>query len=600
MPIRLGRATLAVAVTTILTLAAPASIAAAAPDTATVTGTLTLTTAHPTVGAPLSFHYTTDTPMAMNWIGVYNDPADGPTDQQYHRGSTVWTYVQGTEGTVSLPSDALTPGHPISAYLLYNDGYTWLAQPITFTLGEENVAGYDPTPTTSHFVVDDVTEAATPPATPLRVPISGLWFGVDGAAPATPATFSKTGGADWLSVSADGVITGTTPAEASASDPAALISVTATDAAGATDALTVEFPVSAPGASPALKAATLSMWDAGAHVDNPREKLVASILRNRLDAVGLNDTGGTEATTIASLLGWDAVETATGQALISRYPLQQHTVPEGVPAVSATASVAGRAVQLWSAGLDTADAGPARACTGAADVVSHEKTTARYRQAVALANAIASGRTQDAPVVLLAALASPGTSDWTDATSARHCDRGALGWPVPQAIAAAGLADTFRTLHPDAASDPGQTTSIFPTMTGPSAERVDAVFAAGALTATESHTLVDGFPKGPDGTQPNRWISNRAAVVTSFVIGTPTGGGDGPGTGGGTGTGGTDTTSSTSGGGTLALTGGGALITLALIALVALVALVGGGILIIRRRSKTPAAPAAHTPEDAL
>ena len=70
-------------------------------------GTLTLTSTDLTVGAPLTFHYTTDTPDApanLNWVGLYDNPADGPTDQTYHAGSTVWSYVSGTSGDVTLDS----------------------------------------------------------------------------------------------------------------------------------------------------------------------------------------------------------------------------------------------------------------------------------------------------------------------------------------------------------------------------------------------------------------------------------------------------------------------------------------------------------------
>lgn len=575
----------------------PASTTPTQPD---ADGTLTLTTENPTVGVPLTFSYTTDTPMAMNWIGIYNNPADGPTDQKHHAGSTVWTYVQGTSGTATLPSDALTPGHPITAYLLYNDGYTWLAQPITFTLGEEVVVGYQPTPTTSHFVVDDVTEAALPPAASVSVPVSGLWFGVAGAAPASPATFTKTGGVDWLSVSADGVITGTAPSAPTAPGRTALISLTATDEGGTTGSLTVEFPLSPPGTSPTLKTATLSMWDGGSHVDNPREKLVTSILINRLDAVGLHDTKGTEAATIAGLLGWSSVETPSGQAIISRYPLDAQTVPATVPATAATAAVNGHPVQLWSAALDTADDAAARACSDPSatpdDLVAHEKTTLRFQQASALADAVRAGRSGNTPVVVLAALASPAASDWTATTSAAHCNRGVVDWPVPDTLTALGLDDTFRTLHPDPVNAPGQTTSVFPTDSAPSADRTDYVFAAGTLAATESHALVDGFPKGPDAPQANSWISNRAAVVTSFVIDPAT-----DGTGGGSEGSGSGSTPSaadgSNGGGLLALTGGGAVVVLAIV--IAFAALVGGIILIVLRR-KASARAAHHTPENTL
>lgn len=574
-----------------------AAAATTAPPTAT--GTLALTTANPVVGQPLTFTYSTATPNATNWIGLYDNPSGGPTDQKSHGASTVWTYVQGTSGTATIPSDALTSGHSVSAYLLYNDGYTWLAKPISFTLSDP--APYTPTPTTSHFVTNDVTEGSTPPATKVTVPVAGLWFGPNGAAPSAPVTFAKTGGADWLSVSPTGVISGTSPSAPTAPGRTPLVTITAKDPAGVTDQITVEFPLSAPGTAPTLKAATLSMWDAGSHVTAPQEKLVSTILLNGLDVVGLHDTAGTQATAIAKLLGWNVVETAAGQGLISRYPLGTSSLsaPAGLPAVAANASIFGHPVQLWSAGLDGADFGPTLACSASpGDVVAHEKTTVRYQQATALASAVKASRTKSAPVVVLADLESPAAADWTSATSKQHCGVGPLAWPVPAALASAGLTDTYRAAHPDPVASSGQTTSVFPTTTAAvstdSPERIDYVEAAGTLSTTESHTLVDGFPQGPSNSQGNSWISNRAAVVTSFVVDPPAAPGHGSGGSGSGGSGGGGSAAgpghgSGSGGSTgttlpaaLAWTGSPAVAGIVLAAFAALLA--GAALLVIRRR----------------
>lgn len=42
--------------------------------------------------------------------------------------------------------------------------------------------------------------------------------------------------------------------------------------------------------------------------------------------------------------------------------------------------------------------------------------------------------------------------------------------------------------------------------------------APAGLSVTESHTLVDGYPQGPANTAGNAWISDRAAVVTTFTV----------------------------------------------------------------------------------
>ncbi|AMM21366.1 hypothetical protein AX769_16055 [Frondihabitans sp. PAMC 28766] len=546
-------------------LAQPVTFQVAAAPVPTDTGTLSLDTKNPIAGQPLTFSYSTTTPLALNWVGLYNNPADGPTGQKYNNPSTAYTYTgDNTSGTLTVSGAGLTSGHDITAYFLYNDGYTWLAKPVTFQVSDP--PPYDPTPTTAHFVTDDVTEASTPPVTALDTSVKGLWFGPGGAAPTDAVTFAKTAGSSWLKVSAAGVITGTTPTDPKkAVGGEGTVTIIATDVKGITGTITIEFPLSAKNAQPALKTATLNMWDGGSHVADSSEKLVDTILTNRLDVVGLQSTLGTQATAVAKLLGWGHVESAGGQAIISRYPLApaNGAVPTGVPAVSAVANIDGSRVQLWSAQLDSDSFGPAAACaalastsgtgTGAQDaaaIVATEKATLRYRQAQTLAKAIAKTESKSVPSILLADLESPAATDWTATTAASHCGIRSVNWPVPLAFTGSGknqpgLTDSYRAEYPNAAKDSGQTTSIFPPVTGTSSttvnaakvdaataagtsatatsttdgpERLDFVDYAGKLTVTESHTLVDGFPVGPTDPTANAWISDRAAVVTTFTV----------------------------------------------------------------------------------
>ncbi len=139
-------------------------------------GTLTLTSTDLTVGAPLTFHYTTDTPDApanLNWVGLYDNPADGPTDQTYHAGSTVWSYVSGTSGDVTLDSSAMSVGTH-TAYFLYDDGYTWLAKPVTFTLAAA------PPPILAHFASDDFSGGYVHTKAAVRQPLAGSVGGPTG------------------------------------------------------------------------------------------------------------------------------------------------------------------------------------------------------------------------------------------------------------------------------------------------------------------------------------------------------------------------------------------------------------------------------------
>jgi sugar lactone lactonase YvrE len=99
-------------------------------------GTLTTTTASVEQGAPITFDYAVGESSAVNadnWVGIYSNPGCGPVDQTDDCGSTIWSYTPNASGTTSFSTASLSPGNYI-AYYLYDDGYKWLAKPVTFTV----------------------------------------------------------------------------------------------------------------------------------------------------------------------------------------------------------------------------------------------------------------------------------------------------------------------------------------------------------------------------------------------------------------------------------------------------------------------------------
>ncbi|MBQ1443147.1 MAG: hypothetical protein IIZ13_04765 [Renibacterium sp.] len=491
-------------------------------------GSLVLTNPAPSQGDGLSFSYRTDRPNPMNWIGLYDPPSGGPSDQKYHSGSTTWLRAPEASGTITIPSGALRDSRDIAAYFLFDDGYSWLAPPVTFQLKPQ--PPYDGGPRGPHWVTDAFTTATSVPGSKVSVPVSGLWFGTDDRPPAAPV-LSKTGGDDWLSLGPDGVITGTAP---EARDEPYRIEVAATDPAGAKARLLVDVPVGRGAVT--LKTASLNAWNGGGHVNNPVEKLAKTVLLNRFDVVGLQDSSGLAAKLAARLAGntaaasWQSSEDRAGNALLSRYPMQtsadqqpaasaaSSAAAADLPAIHASVQVGDRTVSLWSAALDSADYGPAAACApdapGPDVLLQREKSTKRFAQAQALAKVLASDISAKTPTIVFGSLASPSGADWTAA--ANRCSAGAVAWPVPEQLSGAGLHDAFRALNPDPQAQPGNTNNA----TGPTAipDRTDYVFAAGALKPLEAHVLVDGFPKPQPDVLANSWISDHAAVVASFEL----------------------------------------------------------------------------------
>lgn len=356
-------------------------------------------------------------------------------------------------------------------------------------------------------------------------PVAGLW---NGGAPA----YTKVAGDDWLTVDARGVVSGTAPAQAGA-DPAT-ITVQATDGT-TTSQLTLEVPVIGAKDSPQLATATWNLWGAGGHVNDADFKDLAVIAANGLDVIGLQEDDGTVADRLAKALGWYSAS-GDGVSLLSAYPLQSAGVTARaateLPAVSATADVLGRDVRVWSVGLDDAGYGPEAVCragsTDAATIVAAEEATNRYAEAQAVATAVSPDVAKAAatPVIMLSDLESPSSADWTAATAAAHCGAGAVGWPVPALLTAAGLTDSFRSANPDPATAPGSTWSpivtVDPTTGGAEPQdRIDYVhFAGKSLTVLGSNTLVAGWPS-PKNIPGNAWTSDHRAVVTTFSVGEP-------------------------------------------------------------------------------
>lgn len=346
---------------------------------------------------------------------------------------------------------------------------------------------------TGQFVTDDYTIPAVPAGSPVRQVVSGLWNG------ATPSSYTKISGDGWLSVSPDGVVSGRAPARAP-SQPG-LISVTN----GSDSALTIEVPVLAKTARPQITAASWNLWANGSHAHNALAKELAAITMAGLDVIGLQESNGTGATAIADGLGWYCYQSGGDLGIVSAYPITEVTAPTAAtPAAGATLNVHGRPVRVWVVHLDEADYGPARAATGATDLVAHEKTTVRYAQAVATARAMASdiANAKYIPVILLGDLASPSSED------------GTVDWPVPDVFAQAGLIDSLRAVDPKPVDNPAYTYDLLDP--GGATARIDYVEFAGPLQPIAAERLYTGWPQ-PSSVD-DQWISNHAAAVTLFQL----------------------------------------------------------------------------------
>ncbi|MEU4928755.1 hypothetical protein AB0G54_19925 [Streptomyces yokosukanensis] len=471
---------------------------------------VTLTTPAPHEGDKVSFHWTTDSPDAKNWIGVY----DGDR-QPGHGSSLAWQYTAGAAGDITIDTSGLSGG-PFTAYLLAKDGYGVLAktQPFSFL-----VRPVIPRP---HAVVDAVTTAPQTAGEGFSAKLGGLWMRPEGNAAGT-AAFKRVAGDSWLSVAADGTVSGKAPLFAPRTPGRIVVAVT--DSAVGSDTVTVQVPVRASRDRLRLKVATLNLWDAGTHVDGFLEKQLRLVLTQGLDAVALQECGDSGAQKLAAALGWQ-VHQAGGLGIVSRYPLSDVVAPtEALPAAAATLQLPGdRPVRLWTAQLDEADYGPYALLAGRtpAQVEAAEKDTKRYRQAQALVAALRPELATRTPLVLAAGLASPSQHDWTSRTASAHAGVGRVRWPVTEALEKAGLVDAFREDRPNPVKEPGNTWSpVRPQRENGGAEpqdRIDQIQFAGRLKVIEAHTLCTGWPRPVPNTGDNAWPSDHAAAVVTFSL----------------------------------------------------------------------------------
>ena len=484
---------------------------------ADVTGsTLALTSpTHPLEGDRLTFHFTTAAPGAKNWVGIYDGSRRPGTGS-----SLVWAYTPGSSGDLTLDTSNLTGG-PYTAYLLANDGYGILATsaPFSFTVR--------PVPPAPHFAVADFTARGITTGGTAQVALGGLWMQPSGSSGGTP-TYRRVSGDSWLNVSTDGTVSGTAPKTAARLP--ALITVQATDSAGHSGTVTVEIPVTAASAHPRLKTATLNLWDAGTHVQGALEKQIAAVLGDDLDVVALQETGGTAAQQLADALGWQVYQSPGDLGIISRYPLTDPQAPTAaLPAAAVTVHLDGaRTVRVWTAHLDETGYAPYAVCLDGqtpAAALAAERGSTRAAQATALAAAMHAdlALARKTPVVLAADLASPSGLDWTRATSAAHCGAGAVNWPVPATLAAAGLQDAYRVLNPHPLAAPGATWSPVLTQhpgstTAEPQDRIDYVDYAGKLKPVQVQQLVTGWPKAEPDSSGNAWPSDHAAAIALFTV----------------------------------------------------------------------------------
>lgn len=250
------------------------------------------------------------------------------------------------------------------------------------------------------------------------------------------------------------------------------------------------------------------------------DNVVEAIRLSRADIVGIQEAEG-NLKRLAGELGWNY---DLRNYVISKYPLFDPSGADGkyvYVEVEPGRIVAVANVHLWSDPY-----GPDEVRDGASleEVLDIEQKTrvAGIEEYLAILTPLVE---RNIPLFLTGDFNAPSHEDWIEATvGTRKFLRYPVPWPVSQAIAAAGLRDSWRTVHPDPLSNPGLTwwaarppIPQYEPTENDGQDRIDFVWFAGPVDATNSEIV--GEPDGPEvsyGVIP--WPSDHRAVVSEFEV----------------------------------------------------------------------------------
>lgn len=276
----------------------------------------------------------------------------------------------------------------------------------------------------------------------------------------------------------------------------------------------------------ALTVMSFNVWNSGGNVSNGDYKIVNAVMTAGADMVCLSEAGPDITATAARRLGWHHYSTSHGDAILSRFPIIKSW--ETPAAAGAEISISDNmTIAVLSAHLYYTPYGPYRACFDGLPVdqiIEEETTSGRLPEINEALQSVDEYLKKGIPVFLAGDFNTPSHQDWTAATADEHCGY-VIEWPVTRAVTDSGLTDSYREFFPDPANNPGITWSplylhyIWNTGKPEPLDRIDYVFySKNGPQMLESSTLVIGQPGQYPDYSNNRWPSDHAAVVSTFLV----------------------------------------------------------------------------------
>ncbi|TQW02389.1 exonuclease III [Cordyceps javanica] len=457
-----------------------------------------------------TFNYSSVVANDQNWIGIYYAYGGGPDNSEYVQDSLAWAWAPSEKGTVFVSPGKLRSG-TYKAYLLAKGGYQLLAKPIVINLGD---------PSDLVVFTDTFTTHNARQGEPFTANVGNL---VNRAG--DPNTlFSTLEDDSWAKVDDNGIITGIPPADASNT-----IVRVQVENSGASAEIRVKIPVrniSEPLVEK-IRVLSFNLWVGGQPVNNYHEKQIRFLAQNNIDIVGLQESGGGHGIRLARALGWHSWQ-GPDVAIISRYHIAEVLdAPDRSGAVRIGLDRTVNDIIFWNCHLGYDPYGPYDFCfdhMSFDEVMRREAQSGRTPQITAILKSMKNSieNAEEVPLIFTGDFNAPSHIDWTDATKDQHCGVGYTEWPTSKYPADAGLVDSYRVVHTDPVSEPGNTWSpIYLDNAGRKEpmDRIDFVYHKGRkLTVVDSKAVVEGQPTPQPNHSDNEWPSDHKAVLTVYKI----------------------------------------------------------------------------------
>ncbi len=269
-----------------------------------------------------------------------------------------------------------------------------------------------------------------------------------------------------------------------------------------------------------LKVMTYNILLGGATY-GPLYRTVGVIQAAQADVIGIQEVGGS-AQAIANALGFYYHAFNTDVAIVSRYPITQVSNGGVRLHLSATQDAFVFNVHLAAFPYQPYDIRDGLITTEA-QAISQAQAT-RGAQVTSLLNNMAPAQATGIPIFLTGDFNEPSHLDWTQqaANAGLHFGK-KLDWPASQAVANAGLTDSFRQLRPDEINDRGNTWT--PGSPAPNVaanevfDRIDFVYYEGTNVMPLNASILgyDASDSDTDiGIQP--YPSDHRSVVVQFQV----------------------------------------------------------------------------------